>query len=90
MRIDLNQFRYGNHERETFMRFIMALAITGALAACLTIPALAAAKHHGSASKAQDAASKTEDSSATSPYAPGQQRYRAVTHKKTKGSAAPN
>ncbi len=70
------------------MRIIVALAIT-ALAACLANPALA--KHHGSAaaaSKAQDAASKTEDSSATSPYAPGQQRYRAVTHKKKKGSAA--
>ena len=70
------------------MRIIVALAIT-ALAACLANPALA--KHHisaAAASKAQDAASKTEDSSATSPYAPGQQRYRAVTHKKKKGSAA--
>jgi hypothetical protein len=60
------------------MRF-MALAIIGTLAACLANPALAATKHHGQAAASHKDQPEASD---TSPYAPGQQRYRGARHKK--------
>ena len=58
---------------------IMVLAIIGALAACFANPALAA-KHHGPAAASHKA--QPDPILNTNPYAPGQQRYRAVPQKK--------
>jgi hypothetical protein len=66
-------------EEETFMR-IATLAFAGVLAACIATPTLAKHHEHKSAPTLQKTQPAGEDAD---PYAPGQQRYRTVRHKKS-------
>ena len=62
---------------------IITLAIAGALVVWAANSALAAKKDHKSDTTAQ----KTEEST-TSPYAPGQQRFKSASARKHKPAAA--
>jgi hypothetical protein len=66
-------------EEETLMR-IATLAFAGILAVCIATPTLAKHHEHKSTPTLQKAQPAGEDAD---PYAPGQQRYRSVRHKKS-------
>jgi hypothetical protein len=79
-----HQPRLEAKKEETFMRSIMAIATAGVLATWIANPALAAKRHHDHNSGT--AVEKTDTSEQSSPYAPGQQRYKADRKKKGKTS----
>ena len=58
---------------------IITFAIAGALVVWAATSALAAKRHDH---KSDTAVQKTEQESTTSPYAPGQQRFRRDRHKR--------